>query len=252
MDFLSRSLRVWLYARQYFSDAHQHNRGHTGTADRRKARRPGAGQGMQVERLLRTRLTDPATDDPPRALPEPAVESVKLVHKVSGVWVETEVMREMRRASTAADGLEGQLVPGWQACLSKPFFSTFGEFYKGMTEGHETGDAHVPWWAEAVKALARVLRPNGTRRDPKLESLRKQIHAIKNLREEPLQMRLHYLRVMKSEGANSFEKGMIAASKRDGSTCDANERSGSSGGGSGWMYGWTIVDSRIKWGSQAK
>ena len=58
------------------------------------------------------------------------MESVKLMHTVSGVQVETEVMREMRRASTAADGLEGQLVPGWQACLqprvdgSVPFFSS--------------------------------------------------------------------------------------------------------------------------------
>jgi hypothetical protein len=87
--------------------------------------------------------------------------------------------------------------------------------------------------------------------------LRQEVLAL-DLSKEPLKMKLGYARVLDSEGLRQFEAAIIKASVEDGSSCEGNSmgtgnrgRSGA-GGGAGWIYGWTIVDDRVKWWPEGK
>ena len=62
----------------------------------------------------------------------------------------------------------------------------------------------------------------------------------------PLKLELAYARV--ESHVADFEAAMIEDAKGTGTHYDGNSSAGSWVGGSGWVYGWSIVGERVKWG----
>ena len=83
-----------------------------------------------------------------------------------------------------------------------------------------------------------------------LQALRDELGSI-DFTANPLHLELAYARV--ETHCLQFEAAMIDDGKANGTHCQGNTHRGSTGGGAGWVYGWTILDGRVKWcGAPAK